>query len=100
MQFALASAKMFQFVTVRSPRQVADNPSGASINPRPGKCSPRRPLRKIATTRAGLRHTLHRPDELLWLLLQLCCLAARWHETRAGIPQSADLHGAMNVRPF
>jgi hypothetical protein len=68
------SAEMFQFVTVRPPRQVADDPSSASINLRLGKCSLADSLRKIAATRAGLRHTLRRPGERLWLLLHALSL--------------------------
>ena len=79
---------MFQFVTVRPPRQVADDPSGASINLRPGKCSLADLLRKIAATRADLRHALRRPGELLWLLHALSPRRTAARDSRAGIPRA------------
>jgi hypothetical protein len=62
------SADIFQFVTVRPPRQVAADSPRASISPGLGRCSLADRLRKITAMRLGLRQTLRRAGERLWLL--------------------------------
>jgi hypothetical protein len=115
------STESSRFVTVRPSRQVAADPSSASINLEPGKSLLTDPLRKIAAMRAGLRHTLRRPSERLWLLLHAPSLldgpastvraialpeddyrrlAARQQETRARCAQGTEPPGAMTVHPF
>jgi hypothetical protein len=114
-------AEIFQSVTARSSRQAASDLPSASISLRPGRCSLAGWLRQIAATRAGLRHTLRRPGERLWLLLHAPSLldgpgstapaialpeddyhrlAARQHETRARRARGAEPHDTANVRPF
>lgn len=114
-------ADSFRCATARPPRQVAADPSSASINVALGNCSLADSLRKIAATRAALRHTLRRPGERLWLLLHALSvldgpasiaqaiglpeddyrrLAARQQETHARCTQGTAPPGAMNTRPL
>jgi len=112
------SAKIFQFVTARPPQRAASGPPSAGIGLRLARCSLADWLRKIAAVRAGLRHTLRRPGERLWLLLHAPSLldgaestaqadarpeddyrrlAARQHETRAR--RAKTPRDGMYVRP-
>lgn len=118
---APVSAESFRFATVRPPQQVPDDPPSASISLGPGTCSLADSLRKIAAMRAGLRQTLCRPGERLWLLLHALSLldgpastaqaialpeddyrrlGARQQEIRVRCAQGTEPHDAMNARPF
>jgi hypothetical protein len=86
-------AEIFRFVTARSPRQAASDPPSASISRRLGRCPLRGWLRKIAATRASLRHAVRRPGGRLWLLLHAPSLLDSPERTAQAIaPPEHDYH--------
>lgn len=95
---APASTESFEFVTVRPPRQVAADPSSASINLWRGKSSLAASLRKIAAMRVGLRHILRRPGERLWMLLHAQSLLNGRGSTAEAIALAEDDYRRLAAR--
>ena len=92
------SAESFRFVTIRPPWQVAGDPPSASISLRLGTCPLADSLRKLAAMRAGLRQTLCRTGERLWLLLHALSLLDGPASTAQAIALSEDDYRRLAAR--